>query len=152
MKNFQNKMPTAPDVKTGITQQGITRYMARNLVTFTPDTEIMKAIQLLVEKKISGAPVLNENREIIGMIDDKDCLRVLIDTGYQKLPIRGNVVSKYMDAVFRTVRDDMRLIEAADIFLNSNLKRLLVIDEDNRLVGQLSRSDVLRAISQMDLY
>lgn len=151
MKNFKQKPQAAPPHRPGITGQPVSKYMARNLITFTPETEILDAIDILVQNKISGAPVLNVRGEVMGMVDDKDCLRVLIDSAYQKHPVRGNTVMNYMDKVMRTVKEDLELVEAADLFLHSNYKRLLVVDANNRLIGQISRSDVLAAIGKLPL-
>ena len=58
----------------------ITKYMATDLITFTPETDVMEVIRTFLKNKISGAPVLNEKKEVVGLIDDKDCLRLLIDS------------------------------------------------------------------------
>ena len=127
MKNFKSKPPSTAKMKPGIKGGSVTKYMARNLITFHPDTDIMDAINTLLTKRISGAPVLNEKEEVIGMIDDKDCLRVLIDSTYHDLPVRSNKVTQYMDKVMRTISIDTDIVEVANIFLETTYKRLLVI-------------------------
>lgn len=54
----------------------------RKLVTFQPDTEIREVVKTLLKHEITGAPVLDGNGALLGLIDDKDCLKVLIDTAY----------------------------------------------------------------------
>ena len=149
MKNFKSKPPTIEKPQLGSLGGSVQQYMATNLVTFTPDTPIMEAVQVLVEKRISGAPVLNDKKEVVGMIDDKDCLRVMIDRAYHNQPIKANTVSSYMDSVMRSISSDSDILNVASIFLETTYKRLLVVDIRGKLVGQISRSDVLRAISDL---
>ena len=126
----------------------ITDYMAKNLITFTPETEIENAIRTLLDNRISGAPVLNHRKEVVGLIDDKDCLQVLIEGVYNKLPVNKHTVGDYMSNVMSTVNHNSNIISVADKFLHSPYKRLLVVDDNGKLVGQISRRDVLRAIKE----
>ena len=145
MKNFQQKAVEASTVEV-TKNASVVDYMTKNLVTFTPDTEILKVIDVLLEKRITGIPVLNEKRELVGMIDDKDCLRVLFDGAYHNQPIENKTVAHYMSNVMKTVSPHTDIYEVADAFLNTIYKRLLVVDDHGKLLGQISRSEVLRAI------
>lgn len=129
----------------------ITKYMAKDLITFKHDTEINEVIETLLAKRISGAPVLNENNEIIGVIDDKDCLHTLVDSVYHNAPLRKKQVSTYMTNVYKTISIDADIVDAANEFLKSIYKRLLVIDHDGKLKGQISRRDILRAIKDVNI-
>jgi len=149
MKNFLAKPPVENKAKPGRLGGPVSKYMATRLVTFTPEMPILEAISLLVKNKISGAPVLNSNREIVGMLDDKVCLRVLIDRAYHNLPVRAHTVAQYMDTILKTIPLDSDILDVATIFLDSVYKRLLVVDADGRLVGQISRSDALRAAKEV---
>jgi len=145
MKNFKAKPPVEEKSKAGRLGGPLAQYMATNLTTFTPDTPIMEAVETLVKKGYSGAPVLNNKREVVGVIDEKDCLRVLFESAYHNRPGQGKTVESYMDKVMRTIPVDSDIIDAATLFLESSYKRLLVVDQDGKLVGQISRSDALRA-------
>ena len=136
--------PTTPSTS-------VTKYMATDLITFKPETEIRDAIALLLEKKITGAPVLNDQNEVIGLIDDKDCLRVLVDSVYHNQPLVKTTVGHYMTNVMKTIPDNATVTHVANEFLNSTYKRFLVIDEEGKLVGQISRRDILRAIREMNV-
>ncbi|MCB0617478.1 MAG: CBS domain-containing protein [Saprospiraceae bacterium] len=149
MKNFQQKQPQIEKTPAGVLTGLVTEYMARDLITFSPDTAIIEAIETLVSRRISGAPVLNDKREVVGMVDDKDCLRVLVDSAYHNHPVRSYTVSTYMDKVMRSIPEKTTIVEAANIFLTTTYKRLLVVDAQGKLVGQISRSDVLRAIRDL---
>ena len=54
----------------------VTKYMTTELVTFTPGTEIIEVIDNMLEHHFSGACVLNNDKELVGLISEKDCLRV----------------------------------------------------------------------------
>jgi CBS domain-containing protein len=122
--------------------------MATQLVTFTPDTDIREAISIMLKKKISGAPVLNEQHELVGMLSEADCLRLIVDDTYHEEPTRMETVGYYMSRALKSISPDKTILDAAYEFVHSGYKRLPVMDE-NRLIGQISRVDVLRAIQKI---
>jgi len=124
----------------------ITKYMATNLITFTPETDVIEVIRIFLKHNISGAAVLNEKKEVVGLIDDKDCLRLLIDSVYHNDPIANIKVKSYMTSVMKIIDVDADVVDAAKIFLETKYKRLLVINKEGKLIGQISRHDILQAI------
>jgi CBS domain-containing protein len=126
----------------------VTKYMATQLITFKPDTFIWEAIDVIIKKKISGAPVLNEAGELVGMLSEFDCLRILVDGAYNDEPQQMLRVADFMSGAVTTIRSNQNVFDAANIFLQSGLKRLPVI-ENGKVVGQISRVDVLRAIQEI---
>ncbi|HAI96482.1 MAG: CBS domain-containing protein [Cycloclasticus sp.] len=120
-------------------------YMATNLTTFTPDMAISKAIKYLNTHQISGAPVIDERGSLVGMLSEKDCLQVALQSTYYEDWV-GGVVSEYMTTEVATVSDTSSVVDIAEMFLKSSYKRYPVISEDGELVGQISRSDILRAL------
>jgi len=120
-------------------------YMATNLSTFTPETPISEAIQFLNTHKISGAPVIDGQGCLVGMLSEKDCLKVALQSSYYEDWV-GGAVSEYMTSDVETVEDSASVVDLAEKFLDSSYKRFPVLNEDGSLVGQISRSDVLRAL------
>lgn len=120
-------------------------YMATNLSTFTPETPISDAIQFLNTHKISGAPVIDERGSLVGILSEKDCLKVALQSTYYDDWV-GGAVSEYMTPDVETVEDTASVVDLAEKFLKSAYKRYPVLNEDGHLVGQISRSDVLRAL------
>lgn len=118
-------------------------YMAANLVTLSPDMEILDAIHSLVEKRISGAPVVDEHGNLVGVLSEMDCMRVALNAGYHEE--YGGHVEEYMSRDVRTVEADASILELAQRFIDGPYRRFPVV-ESNRLVGQISRRDVLRAL------
>jgi len=121
-------------------------FMSTDLITFGPDTQMEFAISTLLEGKISGAPVVNDDGELVGMLSEKDCLKTLFESTYYNNP--GGHVSDYMTTDLTTVEHDMSLADITKKFMETRFRRYPVIRE-GKLVGQISRRDILRAINQM---
>jgi CBS domain-containing protein len=117
--------------------------MAANLVTFSPDQDIHDAVKRLVEKRISGGPVVDKRGTLVGILSEKDCFKVMLNAAYHDH--WGGKVSDFMNAPVETVDPDMRMIEFVELFLHAPYRRYPVM-KNNRLVGQISRRDVLRAL------
>jgi len=121
----------------------IADIMATELVTFSPETIIHKAIQVLLDKRLSGAPVIDETNTLVGVLSKKDCLRIVLSSSYHQ--DWGGTVAQYMSPEVVTVDAGTDLVSAAEYFLNSNFRRFPVL-RDGQLVGQISRVDVLQAL------
>lgn len=121
-------------------------YMARNLVVLAPEMDVLHAIGIFVEKQISGAPVLDRFGTLVGMLSEKDCMRIALAAGYYGE--WGGRVEEYMHAPVATIDADMPIVEVAQLFAEREYRRYPVT-EDARLVGQISRSDVLRALQEI---
>jgi len=149
MKNFRNKVVGDDPKDLKLNAPPVTDYMVRDLITFKRNTEIHEVIEALLDNRITGAPVLDDKGEVIGIIDDKDCLKVVFGGAYYNLPSGREVVGSYMSDIMMSIKSSADIIDAANIFLQTTFKRLLVKDDDGNLVGQISRRDVLRAIKDM---
>ena len=121
-------------------------YMAASLVTLSPDTEILRAISLLIEHRISGAPVVDGRGNLVGVLSEQDCMRVALNAGYHDE--HGGRVAEFMSAKVETIDAETSILELAEKFINARFRRYPVL-EDNRLVGQISRRDVLRALQSL---
>jgi len=118
-------------------------YMTRRLTTLTPDTAIMQAVNTLIAKNITGAPVVDDERQMIGILTQKDCMKVVLNAAYHSEI--GGLVRDFMSTDIASLSPEMSLIEAAQKFLDQNYHRYPVLDE-GVLVGLLSRRDILRAM------
>lgn len=127
--------------------ESITNYMTRKLITFQPDADIWDALQTIVKNKISGAPVIDKEGKLVGMLSEVDCIRVILEGPYNNQPGGHGQVKDYMNHGVSTIEVSTTLMEAAFSFAHSKYKRFPVLDKGT-LVGQISRSDVLKAISK----
>ncbi|HNP64773.1 MAG TPA: CBS domain-containing protein [Woeseiaceae bacterium] len=121
-------------------------YMSGRLVTFTPETDVLDVIHELVEHRIAGAPIVDQQGNLVGMISEFDCMQVVLAAGYHGHP--GGPVSELMVTDVQTVDADMSIVDLAELFIESRFRRFPVL-KDNRLVGQISRRDVLRALGEI---
>lgn len=121
-------------------------YMTANLVTFTPNMDVLEAINILTERGISGAPVIDKRGNIVGMLSERDCIKVSLHAGYHEE--RGGRVADFMSTDVKTINMDSSLLDVARMFLNAPFKRYPVM-RDNVLVGQISRRDVLKALKDL---
>ncbi len=126
----------------------ISDYMAKDLITFTPDMEIAEAIDIMLKKKISGGPVLNERRELVGMLSEKDCLKVLVQSSYHNIPSGKGKVKDFMSGNVKTLDIDMDVVECANEFLTTYFRRFPVT-QNGVLKGQISRRDIMRAAQKI---
>ena len=141
--NFKTKEELSADQPK---YEPVTNYMVSvgDLITFSPDQTIQDAIDIIIEKRISGAPVLDSNGKLVGMLSEKDCLKIIVDQAYHNLPIESKKVSDYMTADVKTVPPDSDVVAAANQFLHTPIRRMPVVD-NGVLKGQISRRDILRA-------
>lgn len=119
-------------------------YMSVNKCTFTPDMDILRAIHHMLESRISGAPVIDEHGNMIGFLSEKDCMQVALNAGYNQDGAGGRV-SEFMTTGVDTIDVDSPILEVAERFLKGSYKRFPVV-MDNRLVGTITRQNVLRAL------
>jgi CBS domain-containing protein len=118
--------------------------MATQLVTFSPDMNIHEAIRILLDKRISGAPVVDSNGALVGMLSKKDCLKIVFSSQYHD--DWGGPVRDFMSVPVETLDADMGLVSAAQRFLASHFRRFPVL-RDGKLVGQVSRYDILKVLT-----
>jgi len=121
-------------------------YMTKNLVLFDPEMNVLDAMTILVERQISGAPVVDKLGNLVGMLSEADCLRVAFDSAYHEG--RGGSVSEYMHPDVETVDANTNICDIIEAFIERGYRRLPVMHGD-RLAGQISRSDVLRAVLRL---
>ena len=118
-------------------------YMASKVMTLSPDMEILRAMELLLEMKFSGAPVVDESGRLVGVLSKKDCLKAALNASYHQQ--WGGVIADYMSTSVETLDANLDLVAAAERFLGSHYRRFPVM-EDGRMIGQISRADLLRAL------
>jgi len=116
--------------------------MVRRLITLDAEMDVFKAIELLSRNKISGAPVIDSSKRLLGMFTEKSCLEVMVDAAYEGLP--ANEVGAFMSEPADTIAEETGFLSMAQIFLNKRTRRLPVLRE-GVLVGQVSRRDLIHA-------
>jgi CBS domain-containing protein len=121
-------------------------YMTTKLITFAPEMEVKMALKILVEHGIAGAPVVDGTGKLVGILSERDCLQIAF-VAIQQSGVAGRV-SQFMSSKVETVDPDMSLTLLASMFTYKPWRRYPVL-ENGVLVGQISRSDVMRAINNL---
>lgn len=119
----------------------VEEFMTKSLVTLHAEMDIYDAILKMMKHDVSGAPVVDDDT-LVGMLSEKDCMSLFAAAAYSNLP-RGTV-AEYMVMHPETVGPKADLFMVAGIFMHRPYRRLPVMDQD-KLVGIVSRPDVLRA-------
>ena len=123
------------------------------VTTLSPETDIHTAMETLLKKKLSGAPVVDDDKRVVGILSEKDCLKIVMASAFERLP--EGKVRDYMTTDVVTVTPRSTIYDIVDHFLKTPFRRLPVV-EGEKLVGVVSRTNVVKAIAAMrdnpDLY
>ncbi len=143
-------------------------FMTPEPVVVSPQMPLSEAIQLLVERRVSGLPVLAEDGELVGILSESDLMWqeagvdpppyiMLLDSAiYLRNPARfeqelhkslGQTVGDVMSRKPLTIKPDRPLREAAQLMHDKNIRRLPVVNERNHVVGILTQGDIVRALA-----
>ena len=118
--------------------------MTRGVVCARPEMPIYDAVRLLAHRRITGMPVVDEELNLVGVLSEKDVLRMLYDTEDSI----EQQVSDYMNVGAVSLDINDTLIDLCDI-MTQNIFRRVFITEEGKLAGVVSRSDVIHAILQI---
>ena len=116
-------------------------YMAKKLVTFTPEMNVVEAMTQILANSISAAPVVDANGQLVGILSEVDLMAVVIQDSYYNEPL--GIVGDYMQTPVDTVDSNLDIYTLAERFTHER-RRYPVVCE-GKLVGQISRRDVLVA-------
>ncbi len=146
----------------------VRQVMTTDVLTFRPTDTVEAAARTLAERKLGGAPVVDDDGVVVGLLEDDDLIvqdsRLHLPTvisvfgAYLELPSSlrhfesdlrkavGATVADVMDPDAPTCRPDDTLEGVATTLHDTNASRMAVVDDDGRLVGIVSRGDLVRAI------
>ena len=139
--------------------------MTTDVATTDPDTLLKEAAKELVRRRISGMPVVDSDLQVLGVVSEADILakegseprgggflQWLVDPGDPWITARFDAVTvgEAMSTPAQTITPDRPIAEAATIMLDEGVNRLPVVDTDGKLVGLVSRGDLVRAFARPD--
>ena len=133
--------------------------MVRDVVTVTPDTRISEVRHIMITRGLSGFPVVDAENRVIGVVSESDIIFSeihqephLVDMlangihpSSQARKNPGEMVSEIMTSPAITTREDATLRDLSQILLDKKIKRVIVVDQENRPAGLVSRIDLVKA-------
>jgi CBS domain-containing protein len=122
----------------------VREFMDRHVQTISPDLDIMDAVDFLLEKRVTGALVADSKGKLAGILTEFDCLRLLTH-GDARGEAPSGKVKDFMTAKVQTIPPTMDIYYCAGLFMDVSFRRFPVV-EDGRLVGAITRFDLLRAV------
>jgi len=146
VKSFQGER--AKKVKVTPSKLTVADIMTSQLVIFTPEQSIHEVMRAFIKHRISGGPVVDESGKLVGVISEADCMKEISDSRYFNLPILDKSVAHFMTKEVDTIDANTSVFDAASLFSKSSRRRYPVM-ENNRLVGQVSRKDIVIAALEM---
>ncbi|MHC4551813.1 MAG: CBS domain-containing protein [Planctomycetota bacterium] len=114
--------------------------MTSNVIAVKRDTPIVRAIEILIEQNVTGLPVVNDDMTLAGIISEKDTLGLLAE-----LEDESAKVEDYMTTDVVTFDQEDDLIAICECLVNNNFRRVPILD-DGKLVGIISRKDIIKYI------
>ena len=146
VKSFQGER--AKKVKVTPSKLTVADIMTSQLVIFTPEQSIHEVMRAFIKHRISGGPVVDESGKLAGVISEADCMKEISDSRYFNLPILDKSVAHFMTKEVDTIDANTSVFDAASLFSKSSRRRYPVM-ENNCLVGQVSRKDIVIAALEM---
>jgi CBS domain-containing membrane protein len=135
--------------------------MTRDVASVAPDTSLKEVAEIMAQRKISGVPVVAADGTVVGMISEKDFLtsmgsgvatsfmdvvaQCLHGRGCLAAPVRAKVAKDIMSAPVVTAAEETPVMEVADLFTRHGINRVPVLNREGRLIGLVSRADVVRS-------
>jgi len=120
--------------------------MKSDLICFGPDTPVLDCVEVLLKKNITGAPVVDAGGYLLGVISEKDVLKLVMNEGYTQTP--SGTVSEYMSKDVESVGPEEEVYKIASLFYQRSYRRLPVV-KDNKVLGIISRRDILSFIKEL---
>lgn len=122
----------------------VSDYMTKKLITFKPEQSVLDVMEILIKKRISGGPVVNDKGELLGIISEGDCMKQISESRYFNMPMGDSTVEHHMVKEVETIDANMNIFDVSNKFLKSRRRRFPIL-ENGKLVGQISQKDVLKA-------
>ncbi|MEM0173207.1 MAG: CBS domain-containing protein [Sulfolobaceae archaeon] len=122
----------------------VKNLIARNLVVLKPEMKLKEASLIFYKEGIRGAPVVNNENKVIGILTMADIIKAFFEGNYDAL------VSDYMKTNVITIKDEDDILDAIRKMLIYNVGRLVVVDSQQQTVGIITRTDILRNIAGIE--
>ena len=124
--------------------------MTTDVISVSPDTLIKDAARLMFRHRVSGLPVCDDTSCLVGIITEADFLRIEVAREEAEDPQPIETVGQVMNRGVITVQPHASIADAAKVMVFQDVKRLPVVDVEDRMLGIISRLDVVAAFTRPD--
>ena len=141
----------------------VKNIMAKNVITIKNTATYYEAAKILYQHKISGAPIVDDNGKLIGMITEKDLFKVQYPfyKSYYENPelyidaedrenkaneIKDDGIEKFFSHEITTVTPETLIMQAGAMLIAKGIHRMPVVDGKGKIVGIISRGDIFREV------
>ena len=114
--------------------------MSTDLITVKSQTPVYEAIQELIDNNITGLPVVDDDMTVVGVISEKDMLKLLYD-----MEEDGGTVADYMTETAVSFDPEDNLLDICNCFMKNPFRRVPILS-DGKLAGIISRADIIEYI------
>lgn len=119
--------------------------LVKTIIAFKPDFTSLDAIKIFNDFKITSAPVINDEKKLIGYLSERDCIRYLVNSLFYD-ESRMQTVDMIMEKNVKVAQCNWDLFELEDFFASNEIRSAPVVNSDKQLVGIVSRIDSLLAL------
>ncbi|XP_029102267.1 5'-AMP-activated protein kinase subunit gamma-2-like isoform X6 [Scleropages formosus] len=144
---FVCEMPKPAFMKQTLEELGIGTY--HDIAFIHPNTPIIKALSIFVERRVSALPVVDESGKVVDIYSKFDVINLAAEKTYNNLDLTVTQALRHRSQYFEGVMKCNRLetLETiVDRIVKAEVHRLVVVDEDSKIVGIVSLSDILQAL------
>ncbi len=121
--------------------------MDKRFLSLNTSMKLSECAQLLIKTELSGAPVVNDQGRLVGVLSQKDCLKFILDMKYHNSVDAD--VSNYMSKTVMSIHEDEKILYMTELFIKNNFQLYPVIDEDNILLGVVTRTSLFKEIANI---
>jgi len=143
----------------------VSELMTKEVLTVSPEMSVREAAKMLFAREISGLPVVDENKKVVGMITEKEIIAMALPKYTEELrdfdiilneePFQKKVADadkiKVKDIMRREVlcvNEDVSVAEVARLMIAKKQRRIPVLDKEKKLVGIIARADIVKEIAK----
>jgi len=120
-------------------------YMITNPIKVKEDANLLDTMKIIIDNKVSGVCVINENKNLVGVLSEMDCLAAILKANYNDVGV--GLVSEYMTKDVVVAHPSDGIINVAQDMLLKNQRRRPIV-ENGKLVGQVSCRQLLAAVKK----
>ena len=128
-----------------IPKQSVGDIASRNVISFKMDCNVKDAAKKLTENEIDGAPVMKDGK-VVGVFTVTDLVKAIAQDKEDR------TVGELMSTNVVIVNEDLKIANAIEVMLKKSISRLIIADNDNNLLGIVTRTDLIDSITNLEQF